>query len=43
MAYTVGRQRPSGSLYVWLQRAQEAGEISERRKGDLLKQCQRLA
>ncbi|MCC2844029.1 MULTISPECIES: DUF6179 domain-containing protein [Clostridium] len=43
MAYTVGKQRPSGSLYVWLQRAQEAGEISERRKDDLLKQCQRLA
>lgn len=37
MGYTVGKQRVCDSLYVLLQHAQEAGEITKKRREYLLK------
>lgn len=43
MGYIVGKQRVRDSLYVLLQHAQEAGEITKKRREYLLKQCEQLA
>lgn len=43
MGYTVGKQRVCNSLYVLLQHAQEAGEITKKRREYLLKQCEHMA